>query len=90
MENQKMTEETKPPVKGLPKFDTAGWLSIGIIFSLVLVADNLWSLTAGGNGALFPDKFGEILGIAVGLGLGIHCADMIAYHRRHRSFGKMN
>jgi hypothetical protein len=85
-----MTEEAKTPVKGLPKFDTAGWLSLGILFSLALIADNLWSLIAGWNGDFFPYKFGEILGITIGLGLGIHCVDMIAYHRRNRSFGKMN
>ncbi len=85
-----MTTEAKAPGKGLPKFDTAGWLSTGIIFSLVLVGVNIWSLVVGWKEAFFPSKFGEILGIAVGLGLGIHCVDMIAYHRRHRSFGKMN
>jgi hypothetical protein len=85
-----MTTQAKTSVKGLPKFDTAGWLSTGVLFSLVLVADNIWSLAAGWNSSFFPSKFGEILGIAVGLGLGIHCVDMIVYHRRHRSFGKMD
>jgi hypothetical protein len=85
-----MITEERTPVKGLPKFDTFGWLSTGIIFSLVLVADNVWSLASGWNGAFFPSKFGAIMGIAMGLGLGVHCVDMIAYHRRNRSFGKMN
>jgi|WetSurMetagenome_2_1015567.scaffolds.fasta_scaffold304847_1 hypothetical protein len=81
------TNETK--VKTLPKFDTPGWLSLGALFSLVLVGCNLWSAIARWHEPFFPFGLGEILGMIVGLVLGIHCIDMIAYHRRNRSFGKM-
>ncbi len=76
-------------IRSLPKFDTALWLSAGILFSLVLFAINLWSLVASWHEAFLPFQCGKILGLLVGLGLGIHCIDMIAYHRRNRSFGQM-
>jgi hypothetical protein len=70
--------------KGLPKFETTGWLSIGIFFSLLLFIFSLWSMLSLFEEPFFPAKFGDILGIIVGLGLGIHCIDMIAYHRKYR------
>ena len=75
--------------KDLPKFDTAGWLSTGILFSTVLFATNLWSAMVRWNEPFFPFLLGEILGMLVGLGLGIHCIDMLVYHRKNKSFGKM-
>jgi hypothetical protein len=76
-------------IKSLPKFDTAGWLSIGILFSLVLFSSDLWSAIARWNEPFFPFGLGEILGMLIGLGLGIHCIDMVVYHRKNKSFGKM-
>jgi hypothetical protein len=69
---------------GLPKFNTTGWLSVGILFSLALFADSLWAAVAGWDGAFFPFQFAFILGMIVGLGLGVHCVDMIFYHRKHQ------
>jgi hypothetical protein len=85
-----INEVEKTSHKRFPKFDTAGWLSTGILFSLVLFADNLWSLISGWHDPFLPSQFGKIMGIIIGLGLGIHCVDMIAFHRRNQSFGKMN
>jgi hypothetical protein len=68
---------------GLPKFDTIGWLSIGIFFSLLLFIVCLWSALSLFGEPFFPSKFGDIMGMIVGLGLGIHCVDMIAYHRKN-------
>ena len=70
--------------KGLPKFETSGWLSVGIFFSLLLFIFSLWDIFSGRNELFFPSQLGNILGIIVGLGLGIHCVDMIIYHRNNR------
>ena len=70
---------------GLPKFDTTGWLSVGIVFSAILFGDSLWSLLSAWRQAFFPFQFGKLLGIGVGLGLAIHCVDMIFYHRKNRT-----
>lgn len=76
--------------KGLPKFETTGWLSIGIFFSLLLFIVSLWSMLSLFGEPFFPTKFGDILGMIVGLGLGIHCVDMIAYHRKYGHPGSNN
>jgi hypothetical protein len=75
--------------KDLPKFDTPGWLSTGILFSAVLFATNLWSAMARWNDPFFPFLLGEIMGMVIGLGLRIHCIDMLVYHTRNKSFGQM-
>ncbi len=69
--------------RGLPKFDTASGLVLGILFGLVLFVDNLWSLISGWGQAFFPFQLGKILGVAVGLGLAVHCIDMIGYYRKN-------
>jgi hypothetical protein len=68
--------------KGLPKFDTAGWLSVGIFFSLLLVVFSLASILSREDQPFFPFILSNVLGIVLGLGLGFHCVDMIFYHRR--------
>ncbi len=73
----------------LPKFDTPAWLSAGVLFGALLLALNVWSLVAGWGEPFLPYQLTEFLGGAVGLALSIHCLDMIFYHRRNRSWGKM-
>jgi hypothetical protein len=68
--------------KGLPKFNTTGWLSVGVLFSLVLFADSLWAAIARWDVPFFPFQFANILGMIVGLGLGVHCVDMIFYNKK--------
>ena len=74
------------PIKrgGLPKFDTTGWLSVGIFFSMVIFGLSLWSELAALQESFIPHQLGKILSMGVGLGLGIHCVDMIVYHRKNR------
>ncbi len=69
--------------RGLPKFDSTSWLSFGMLFSLVLLGDNVWSLISGWDQPFFPYQLGKFLGMAVGLGLAVHCIDMIVYYRKH-------
>jgi hypothetical protein len=69
--------------KGLPKFDATGWLGTGIIVCLALFGLDLWALIAGWHDAFIPYQLGKILGMAIALALGIHCADMIGYYRKH-------
>jgi hypothetical protein len=76
--------------KGLPKFDTTGWLSVGIFFSLMLVIFSLASILSGQSQRFFPFVFSNILGMVLGFGLGIHCIDMIVYHRKRRLAGSIN
>ncbi|HEX7475664.1 MAG TPA: hypothetical protein VF318_06805 [Dehalococcoidales bacterium] len=76
--------------RGLPKFDTPGWLSAGTIFAFIMMAVNIWSLIARWGEPFLPFQLGKLLGAAVGLGLAIHCLDMIAYHRRNHTWGKIS
>ncbi len=71
--------------RGLPKFDTTAWLCVGIVASAALFAGNLWSAIARWHEPLFPFKLGKIASMVIGIGLTIHCVDMIVYHRRRRS-----
>jgi len=67
----------------LTKFDSTPWLSTGIAASLVLFGLNLWALITQLSKAFIPYQLSEILGMAISLALGIHCADMIGYYRKH-------
>jgi hypothetical protein len=68
---------------GLPKFDTAGWLSAGIFFNLAMFGINLWALIVKWHELFFPFQAGKLLGMAVGLALAIHCVDMVVYYKKH-------
>jgi hypothetical protein len=73
--------------KGLPKFDSNIWLVFGILFSAVAFGDNLWSIVTNWNAAFFPFQLGKILGLLLGLGVAVHCLDMIGYYRKHGRLG---
>lgn len=73
--------------QSLPKFDSTVGLVIGIIFCALVFGDNLWSLIAGWHDAFLPFQLGRILGLLLGLGLGIHCVDMMGYYRKHGRLG---
>jgi len=68
---------------GLPKFDSVGWLSAGIFFSLTMFGINLWALLAKWQDSFFPFQISKLLGMAVGLVLAIHCVDMVFYYKKH-------
>jgi len=70
--------------RGLPKFDSPGWLITGIAFSLLLSGINLWALLAQKTASFLPFRLGNILGMLIGIVLAAHCADMIFYHRKKR------
>ena len=76
--------KASPRRKGLPKFDSTGWLSIGILFSLALFGNSMWAAIEHKDLQFFPFRFGEILGVIIGLGLAIHCVDMIFYHKKNK------
>ncbi len=69
--------------KGLPKFDSTGWLLAGAFFSLLVFSLALWAMISGQDRAFLPFRLGQLLSMAVALALGIHCLDMIGYYRRH-------
>jgi len=73
----------------LPKFDTSGWLSLGMLFGIILAALDLWSFVSAGHNAFLPYKLANILGILIGLSLSVHCIDMMLYHKYNKSWGKM-
>ncbi len=71
--------------KGLPKFDSVGWLSAGIFFSLAISGINIWALVSGWTDSFFPFQISKLLGIAVGIVLAIHCVDMVVYYKKYGS-----
>jgi hypothetical protein len=73
--------------KSLPKFDSNVGLFIGIVFCALVFGDNLWSLIADWHSAFLPFQLARILGLLLGLGLGIHCVDMMGYYRKHGRLG---
>lgn len=70
--------------RGLPKFDSPGWLMTGILFSLLLSGINLWTLLAQKTASFLPFRLSNILGILIGIVLAVHCADMIIYRRKNQ------
>lgn len=70
--------------RGLPKFDSPGWLMTGILFSLLLSGINLWALLAQKTASFLPFRLGNILGILIGIVLAVHCTDMIIYRRKNQ------
>ena len=75
--------------RSLPKFDTPGWLGAGILFSALLFGLDLQMEVASLHKPFLASQLGNILGMLVSLVLGIHCIDMMLYHKRNRSWGKM-
>ncbi len=69
--------------RSLPKFDSTGWLALGVLVSAAVFALNLWAFLAGTGLAFLPFRLGQVLGMAVALVLGLHCVDMMMYYRRH-------
>jgi hypothetical protein len=67
----------------LTKFDSTPWLSLGIAVCLALFALDLWALLIQIQQPFVPVLLSEILGMAIALALGVHCADMIGYYRKH-------
>lgn len=67
----------------LPKFDSTPWLSLGIICSIVLLVASIWALVDRWHDPFFPYQILKIFGVCIGIALGVHCADMIIYYRKH-------
>ncbi|WP_145925503.1 hypothetical protein [Dehalogenimonas formicexedens] len=72
----------------IPKFDTPGWLSLGVLAGFFVAGFNLWEIWFVDDRS-FLLTIGRLVGMAIGIGLGSHCIDMIIYHRRHRSWRKL-
>lgn len=68
---------------GLPKFESKFWLSLGIIFGVVLVIDAVWSMVYSYQ-PFFPFQVGRIFRIVLGLVLAVHSIDIIHYRSKHR------
>jgi divalent metal cation (Fe/Co/Zn/Cd) transporter len=68
---------------GLPKFDSTGWLSAGIFFSLAMFGINLWALISKWQDFFFPFQISKLLGMAVGLVLAIHCVDVLFHYKKN-------
>lgn len=70
--------------RGLPKFDSPGWLTAGAVFSFLLFGLNLWALLAQESASFLPFRLGNILGMLIGIVLAVHCADLLFHHRKNR------
>ncbi len=75
--------------RSLPKFDTPGWLGAGIAFSALLFGLDLRMEIVNRHKPFLGSQLGNILGMLISLVLGIHCIDIMLYHKRNRSWGKM-
>lgn len=73
---------------GLPKFDSVPWLIGGAVFSILLFGLDLWALLSQWSVAFFPYQLSKGVGMAIGVGLAIHCVDMTVYYlKRPRQRG---
>lgn len=68
----------------LPKFDSVPWLIGGAVFSLFLFGLDLWALVSQWSDAFFPYQLSKLVGMAIGIGLAIHCMDMTVYYMKRR------
>jgi diacylglycerol kinase len=68
--------------RGLPKFETPFWLSMGIIFGIVLIIDAVWSMVYSYQ-PFFPFQVGRIFRVVLGFVLAVHSIDILIYRKKH-------
>jgi len=61
----------------IPKFDSPAWLAIGTLAGVVLIIDGLWSIIAQHTDPFFPFQVGRLFRMAFGIGLMIHCTNLL-------------
>lgn len=69
-------------LNNLPKFETPFWLSMGIVFGIILIIDAVWSMVYSYQ-PFFPFQVGRIFRIVLGLVLAVHSVDILIYRKKH-------